>query len=386
MTYSRQISALALCASVMLGCEAHAGALTAHEQEVIDGIIARGDGDKLAEAQNKIAAATRTKRRAANRTSPASATPTVAVPIQSVAYLDDMGTLVRKREKSTNALIEHSKCPGLTFLLRRDWKDIGFLDCPMSVDKATGAEIAFAGDRANHNQIWAINGTAALSYSSVHDSVAWWDPGAKSLATYVTVNRAFNSASEFADSNVDKLAYGVAAEIGYLVPDGGHFFRLRGGGVENNIKQTSSAAVTLEYLPTSLQLYFQRPIPHPLGLPVILRFDPEILLQYNQTTGKGQLLDFNNMTRALRIGPQVTAHLFPDPLEKGFLGRMSASFSYHWAHETYSRTELSWLDATLKYNIDDAGHLALALTYQRGNDEDTGTFANIYRIGLTGKI
>ena len=35
----------------------------------------------------------------------------------------------------------------------------------------------------------------------------------------------------------------------------------------------------------------------------------------------------------------------------------------------------------LTYNIDDAGHLAVTLAYQRGNDEDTGSFANIYRIG-----
>jgi hypothetical protein len=40
----------------------------------------------------------------------------------------------------------------------------------------------------------------------------------------------------------------------------------------------------------------------------------------------------------------------------------------------------------VKFNIDDAGHLAFAVTYQRGRDEDSGTLTNVYKIALTGKI
>jgi hypothetical protein len=60
--------------------------------------------------------------------------------------------------------------------------------------------------------------------------------------------------------------------------------------------------------------------------------------------------------------------------------------TYHWSYETYSGKPIDWLQTALTYNIDDAGHLALSLTYKRGRDEDTGALTDIYRIGLTGKI
>jgi hypothetical protein len=44
------------------------------------------------------------------------------------------------------------------------------------------------------------------------------------------------------------------------------------------------------------------------------------------------------------------------------------------------------LQTARTYNINDAGHLALLLTYKHGRDEDTGALTDIYRIGPTGKI
>jgi hypothetical protein len=326
----------------------------------------------------------------------------IAQPVRSAPapYRDEFATLVRKNEvdkapadqtKSRTAQQpaqpkQYSECAGFMFLLRKDWKDIDFAGCPQAAKKAIGAEVAFSDDRAAGNRIWAVNGTAALLYNSIADQPAWWNPDYLSFGVYTTVNRTLNSSPTVSAANVDKLAYGVATTLGYLDDNGGHFFSLRGGGVENNVKNTSAASFTFEYQPVVDFLYFSAPIQRPFGLPYFLRFDPSLVVQYNEVAGSKQILDFNNRTEALRVGPQITAYLNAYPGGTTFLSRMNASFTYHWAYEAYSRTNLTWLSTAVGFNLDDAGHLAIAFTYNRGSDEDTGTFTNMYRVGLTGKI
>jgi hypothetical protein len=61
---------------------------------------------------------------------------------------------------------QKSNCQGFGFLLRQDWKDMGYGSCPDTVDKATGAQISYSDDEAVHNRIWAVHGTAAVLYNS----------------------------------------------------------------------------------------------------------------------------------------------------------------------------------------------------------------------------
>jgi hypothetical protein len=301
-----------------------------------------------------------------------------------VIGFDSLPELFRKNEGKVR---QYSGCAGLNFLLRQDWQDIGYLKCPQKVEDATGAQISFTDDRAASNRIWAMHGTAALYYSSVTgDPSSPLTPYDTSVGTYVTVNRSLNSSAALMKSDIDKLAYGGMGEFGFVTENGANYFRVRGGGIEDNIKNVSSANITGEFLPVYYPLHFHEPF-RPFGItPFILRYDPLLLVQYNQTTGRKTVLDFNNRAEALRVGPQVTFTVLPLPGSSDFLSRLSGSLTYHWAYETYSQTGLSWLQSAVKYNIDDAGHLAVALTYQRGRDEDTGTFTNVYKIALTGKI
>lgn len=317
----------------------------------------------------------------------------VAATKEKPIFADIFGDLVRKQENEAGVvplkpkLTEYSGCPGFKFLLRQDWKDIGFLECPKAAADAVGAEIAYADDRAAHNRIWSMNGTAALVYSSATSSPPeWWMPYYTSFATYATVNRTLNSAAALATSNVDKLAYGASLELGWESPGGANYVRIRGGQVENNIKNTTSANVTAELIPVYYPLYIHFPYVRPLGLPISTRFDPELLIQYSQVTGKNGVLDFNGRSQALRVGPQLSFYLYPEVDPTSILSRINASLTYHWSYETYSGKPIDWLQTALTYNIDDAGHLALSLTYKHGRDEDTGTLTDIYRIGLTGKI
>ncbi|MCK1270825.1 MULTISPECIES: hypothetical protein [unclassified Bradyrhizobium] len=316
-----------------------------------------------------------------------------ARPRERIVHRDVFSELVRKQERPREELPlkrktqEFSPCAGFKFLLRQDWKDIGFLECPKEAADAVGAEVAFTDDRLNKNRIWSVDGTAALVYTSAtSDPDEWWIPYYKTFATYVTSHRSFNSSTALMGSDIDKLAYGVAAEFGWVTDGGANYVRFRGGQVENNIKGTTSANITAEFIPVYFPLYFQRPIIQPLGLPISLRFDPELLVQYSQITGGTNVLDFNGRNQAFRVGPQVSLFVFPETAGTNFLSKLNGSLAYHWAYETYSGKPIDWLQAALTYNIDAAGHLAVAFTYKRGRDEDTGAFADIYRIGLSGKI
>ena len=365
--------------------QAHSSELTAAEKAVLRKIGA--DPNKRVQAAGMLSSNPSDASRGAFGAAPSGR------PRARIVHLDAFSELVRKQEHPREEFPvkrktqEFSPCAGFKFLLRQDWKDIGFLECPKEAADAVGAEVAFTDDRFNKNRIWSVDGTAALVYTSAtSDPDEWWIPYYKTFATYVTSHRSFNSSTTFMGSDLDKLAYGIAAEFGWVTDGGANYVRFRGGQVENNIKGTTAANITAEFIPVYFPLYFQRPIIQPLGLPISLRFDPELLVQYSQITGGTSFLDFNGGKQAIRVGPQVSVFIFPETAGTNFLSKLNGSLTYHWAYEAYSGKPIDWLQTALTYNIDAAGHLAVSLTYKRGRDEDTGTFADIYRIGLSGKI
>lgn len=279
---------------------------------------------------------------------------------------------------------QQSPCAGFRFLLRQDWKDFDLLQCPGAAKDATGAQISFTNDLAGGNRIWAIDGTAAIVYNSLMDPSEWWQPTYLNLGAYGSVDRSFNSATAFTSSDVDKLAYGAFAQVGYTSDYLQSFFRARGGIVENHIKNTTAANFIAEYIPVYDPLYIHYPTDPIFGL-FRLRFDPTLFAQYSEVTGKNQVLTVNNGTQALRVGAQATLRLLPD-LGAADLAPLRAAVTYRWANETYSGRNLSWFQSEVTYNLDPAGIIAIGFTYKRGNDEDTGAFANVYRLGLTGKL
>jgi hypothetical protein len=162
------------------------------------------------------------------------------------------------------------------------------------------------------------------------------------------------------------------------------FFRVRGGVVENHIKNTTAGNVIAEYIPVYDPLYIHYPTDPIFGV-FRLRFDPTFFVQYSEVTGKNQILAVNNRTEAFRAGAQATLRLLPD-LGAGQLAPLRAAVTYRWATEAYTGRDLSWFQTDVTYNIDPAGFIALGFTYKRGDDEDTGMFTNVYKAGLTGKL
>ena len=283
---------------------------------------------------------------------------------------------------------QFSACAGWTFLLRQDWKDIGLLGCPETTDKAAGAELSYSDDRVARNGVFTARGTAAVYYTSMTDVPTTPNgPYYQAFGAYLTVNRAINSSAALSKSDSDKIAFGGALELGYETPFGANYFRLRGGVVEDRLKNTSAMNLTAEFIPEydDFAIHLNSPF-RPLGAPFYVSFDPSFLVQYAAVTGKGQLLDFNDLPHALRIGPQATLRVFPLFNAEGFMARLSGAATYHWAYETYSRRGISWFQTSVTYNIDDAGQLGITGSYKKGSDEDTGTRTDIYKIALTGKI
>jgi hypothetical protein len=319
----------------------------------------------------------------------------VAVPRQDVNILNkntpqvrnatDVVTVAGKLEPK-----EYSPCAGLTLLLRQDWKDIGIMGCPgpATTDKSAGAELSYAQDRVARNGLLTARGTAAVYFSSWVDTPPV--PGApydQAFGAYLTVNRAINSSAAQSKADSDKLAFGGVVEFGFQTYGGANYFRLRGGVVQDRIKDTNSANVTAEFMPVydDGTIHLNSPY-RPMGAPFYVSLEPVFLVQYAAVTGAGQLLDFNDRSQALRIGPQLTAKFFPLYDATGLMARLSGAVTYHWAYETYSQRGISWFQSSLTYNVDEAGQIGITASYKKGRDEDTGTRTDIYKIGLTGKI
>jgi hypothetical protein len=276
------------------------------------------------------------------------------------------------------------QCPGLGVTLRKSWTDIDLTDCPQDASKATGALLSYSNDQVKHNDIWTAQGVAALIHSTANQ------PYRFSTGLYTSLDKITNSAIAKSSSNADTVGYGGFLQFSVDNSNENYhfenYFRLRGGVVDNNIKDTTAANIVAEWIPVYYDgtVFIHQAIPIP-GSPALFRIDPEIFAEYVEDTGKNQFSAFNNRTEALPVGPQVTLRLYPGTSE--FWSHFVPVFTYWWAYEPYSGQSISWLDASLGYNLDKAGHVALSFSYERGNDlNNAGTFTNMYLLSLTGKL
>jgi len=273
-------------------------------------------------------------------------------------------------------------CGGLTAVLRRSWTDIDFASCPQNVKDATGALLSYSYDKVLNNTSWTANGTAAVIYT-VPQSVL-------STGIYGTLDQITNSSAVQAKkSNIDSNAYGGFLEFvdtNGSYPYWANYLQIRGGGADDNVKKTTNANITAVWIPVyaSSDIHIHQPFQPFDGWPGLIRIDPELLVQYADVTGPKQTLSFNNESEALRIGPQVALNFYPGTSE--ILSHFVASVIYHWAYETYSEHPITWFQSILTYNLDTEGHLGLSGSYQRGQDENTGVFSNVYLVSLTGKL
>ena len=302
---------------------------------------------------------------------------------------DAITQLIQSNEHKAPSEKQYSLCPGWVIFVRQNWKDLGGAGaaCPGDPASAQGAQISFADDRAANNRVATINGTAAVVYNSITGDVPAPLPYAVSFGAYTTVDDVSNSATSQLKSNVDTLAYGGLLELGFTGSPFPSFLTLRGGGVEDYIKNTTAGNAVLDWTPVISQLYIHYPYNFSsIGLPIITRFDVDLVARFDGATGKNQILAFDNMQDSLRLGPELTLNIVPDVTVTGPLSRFSALLGYDVWYETYSKKQLNWFSSSLTYNIDEKNNFGINGTYNRGEDVNTGKWTNIYKIGLSGKI
>jgi hypothetical protein len=322
-----------------------------------------------------------------------SSTPAVAATSKEP---DAITQLIQSNEHKAPNERQYSPCAGWNFIVRQDWKELGNAAgaaCPGPAANAQGAQISLANDLAANNRIVTINGTAAVLFSSITGDVPPPMPYALSFGAYTTVDNVSSSAASQLKTNVDTLAYGGLLNLGYTNSVGANYFMLRGGVVDDFGNNTTAANAVFDWSPVVYPLYIHYPYHlESLGIPVITRFDSDLVARFDSATGKdatgkNQVLAFNNMQNALRLGPELALTILPDPgYVSGPLSRLSALLGYDIWYETYSRKQLTWFTSSVNYNIDEAGNFGIKATYNTGQNVNTGKRTNIYTMGLSGKI
>jgi hypothetical protein len=384
-------AALTVVFLVTLPSALSAQTLSPAEQKLLDGINSNPEKKQEALARlNAISKAQDTSTQQKQKTIAKKVASTQKAATASPANKPDAITqLIQSNAQKAPGERQYSPCAGWVFLVRQSWKDLGGgagAACPDDAKSAQGAQISFADDRAANNRVATINGTAAVVYNSVTGNMPAPLPYAVSFGAYTTVDDVSNSATSQLKSNVDTLAYGGLLELGFTGPFP-NFLTLRGGGVQDYIKNTTAGNAVLDWTPVIPQLYIYRPYDFSsMGLPIITRFDVDLVARFDSATGKNQILAFNNMQDSLRLGPELTLNIVPALSVTGPLSRFSALLGYDVWYETYSKKQLNWFSSSLTYNIDEKGNFGINGTYNRGEDVNTGKWTNIYKIGLSGKI
>jgi hypothetical protein len=98
------------------------------------------------------------------------------------------------------------------------------------------------------------------------------------------------------------------------------------------------------------------------------------------------------LNQSLRVGPQIRflaratdfGQTLPDWAQP--LLSFRSSVTYHWWTEVYSGKTGSWLDASLGYNLDKSGNVALAFSYKKGRNEESAKLTDLFKISLNVKM
>jgi hypothetical protein len=346
------------------------------DPEAVREALARVDKGRAASAQVK----TRAKNKKATQTKDSA----TASPSSDEA--DAITKLIQANAGKAPLDRQYSPCAGWTFILRQNWKDLGSnagASCPGPAIGSQGAQISYANDKAANNQVVTINGTAAVVYNSVTGDVSGL-PNAVTFGAYTSFNNVSNSATSQIKSNINTLASGGLLNLEFPSPGGANYFLLRGGVVQNFVKDTTAANAVLDWFPVIAPLYINYPYSFSSwGIPIIARFEPHLVARFDSATGTNQLLAFNNRHDSLRLGPELGLTILPHPSLSGPWARLQGLFTYNIWYETYSKKRITWFTSSLTYKLDEAGNFGLTGTYSTGQDENAGQWTNIYTIGLS---
>jgi hypothetical protein len=297
------------------------------------------------------------------------------------------------------------------FVLRKDYANIGIVSEPYT--GGTGATISYSDDRVAKNTSLAMQSLGVLGYRFANQFAS---PGDNNLhlfygilGVYGGANKVTNTNSKPTTPSADNIYDGGVLELGFeRGPEYQDYFRVKVGSVTNDlatktlytvgktaVTTTTSAtqfSTTAEWIPVYEPLYIHRPkFDWPLGQ-FGVRFDPEVIAQFDDTFRSTNVLAFSGKSSAYRLGPQVGLWLQPfAALDEAMLNKLSIYTVYHWYHEFVSGRSNYVFQTNANYPLLGGGggggnSLALTASYQRGVDENTGKNAELFKVGLSGSL
>jgi hypothetical protein len=305
-----------------------------------------------------------------------------------------------------------------SIVVRKDFANIGIISTPAPGAATTGATISFTNDRIAKDVSWMAQGVGTVAYT-IQDNPNEFINYAQ-VGVYGGVNSFSNTAAKPVTASLDNVLDGGFLEFGTGIQSPfANYFRVKAGSVENNIAphiisidnstftttQTATQFSTSgewmpfwnlsSYLPPQIAGFNQDLLPFNFeGSPyrsLMVQFNPEIIIQYDNTFNSTNILAFSNKSSALRLGPQAGLLLIPFPTIDMFsLNQFSIATFYHWYHEFEGNHNLYSFQTNLNYKISSEsggiGNIGLTVGYTRGSDENTGKNINLFKIGLTGQL
>jgi hypothetical protein len=287
------------------------------------------------------------------------------------------------------------------FILRDSFEDISIFSSPQDIKQASGASFSYARDNVAFNTAWSAKGVAAYPISWSAPPIEGRRPEYQPYLVGFAVTPSFSfqrvsnsNANVAARSDVNILSYGAGGEvaIGHLFDNTTtHYFRLRGAAVSNFDSQLRSTNAVAEYQPlTNWKSIPNLSTPNPLGfLPATYEVDLIFRTHYAERSGNVAISDplFVDGNSVLRTGAVVGLSVLPlqgdDSPVPAWLQKANFNASYSWLDDVRTGRKYEHLMASLGYTFDEAGHIAMKASYERGRIEETAQKVEITKVGLT---
>jgi hypothetical protein len=321
----------------------------------------------------------------------------------------------QQKDETKSGLPHLALPPDTVVIVRKDFADIGMVSDPNLNSESAGATVSVSNDRVAKNVSWTLQGVGTVGYrfpltAAQRDPSFRLDYGV--VALYGGVDKFTNTAEKPDTPSKDNFIAGGLVEFGTTR---GHafddYFRVRAGVVTDNLAEKTlytigDTKVTKREPQTSLSLAAEWMPVYTLGnfldqdigihrgfspfsfdggdSQFYLRFDPELIIQYDNTFDQAKVLDLSYKSRAFRVGPQLGLIVVPFAHASSTLANVSVTTFYHPYHEFAAGHNSYSFQTNLNYNF--TKELALTAGYTRGSDENTGKYANLFKVGLAGKL
>jgi hypothetical protein len=127
--------------------------------------------------------------------------------------------------------------------------------------------------------------------------------------------------------------------------------------------------------------------PLPLGRYFVYTVSPKVAAQYvSDLTHAADQPIFDDHNQTFRTGPSVTLAI--DGITEfdyvpWWIQRLHYEISYGWLYDWLSGRDYELLDTALSFDLDEAGHFGLTLSYRKGELVETGQDVDLANVALS---